>query len=108
MICEFCQSPVHIWFQCPKKPDGWKPARLATKDTPERASANVKSSPEVGPQAEASLAGTGTGMLVEREARPRGEAVSADLPTKFNKQEWQRLYMREHRKGLRRRKEGTK
>ena len=31
MNCEFCQSPVHIWFQCPKKPDGWKPARLAKK-----------------------------------------------------------------------------
>ena len=31
MNCEFCQSPVHIWFQCPKKPEGWKPARLAKK-----------------------------------------------------------------------------
>lgn len=36
MNCEYCQSPAHIWFQCPKKPDGWKPARLATKRaTPE-------------------------------------------------------------------------
>lgn len=31
MNCEFCQSPAHIWFQCPRKPDGWKPARLANK-----------------------------------------------------------------------------
>lgn len=31
MNCEFCQSPAHIWFQCPRKPDGWKPARLAKK-----------------------------------------------------------------------------
>jgi hypothetical protein len=29
MNCEFCQSPVHIWFDCPKKPKGWRPARLA-------------------------------------------------------------------------------
>lgn len=29
MNCECCQSPVHIWFDCPKKPVGWKPARLA-------------------------------------------------------------------------------
>lgn len=29
MNCEFCQSPAHVWFQCPKKPDGWKPVRLA-------------------------------------------------------------------------------
>lgn len=33
MNCEFCQSPVHIWFDCPKKPSGWKPARLAAKST---------------------------------------------------------------------------
>lgn len=26
--CEFCQSPAHIWYACPKKPDGWKPDRL--------------------------------------------------------------------------------
>lgn len=31
MNCEFCQSAVHIWFDCPKKPKGWKPARLAKK-----------------------------------------------------------------------------
>jgi len=37
MNCEFCHSPAHIWFDCPKKPVGWKPARLATK------SANRKS-----------------------------------------------------------------
>ena len=26
--CEFCNSPAHVWFNCPKKPDGWKPDRL--------------------------------------------------------------------------------
>lgn len=26
--CEFCQSPAHVWFNCLKKPDGWKPDRL--------------------------------------------------------------------------------
>lgn len=26
--CEFCSSPAHVWFNCPKKPDGWKPDRL--------------------------------------------------------------------------------
>lgn len=41
MNCEYCQSPAHIWFQCPKKPDGWKPARLAkvrigTASSPDR------------------------------------------------------------------------
>ncbi len=28
MNCEFCGSPAHVWFNCPKKPDGWKPDRL--------------------------------------------------------------------------------
>lgn len=28
MNCEFCGSPAHVWFSCPKKPDGWKPDRL--------------------------------------------------------------------------------
>ncbi len=68
--------------------------RLAKKDTPERASISDESSPEAGPQAEASLAGTGTGTLVDREARPRGQAVSADLPTPFDRQAWMRKYMR--------------
>lgn len=36
MNCEYCQSPAHIWFQCPKKPDGWKPARLAKKSAAAR------------------------------------------------------------------------
>lgn len=45
MNCEFCSSPVHVWFQCPKKPDGWKPARLAKKSgsSPSAESAKPKS-----------------------------------------------------------------
>lgn len=33
MNCEYCQSPVHIWIHCVKKPVGWKPERLAKKST---------------------------------------------------------------------------
>ena len=29
--CEYCHRSGHVWFQCPKKPDGWKPERLAKK-----------------------------------------------------------------------------
>lgn len=29
--CEFCHSPAHVWFNCPKKPDGWKPERLKSR-----------------------------------------------------------------------------
>lgn len=50
-------------------------------DTPE-ALDNDESSPEAGPQAEAShRQGTGAGTLAGREGRRDGEAVSADLPT---------------------------
>lgn len=52
-----------------------------TGEIHERPSTNDKSSPEAGPQAEASLAGTGAGTLADREGRHEGEAVSADLPT---------------------------
>lgn len=31
MNCEYCHKPGHVWFQCPKKPNGWKPERLAKK-----------------------------------------------------------------------------
>lgn len=46
-----------------------------------RPSINDEPSPEVGPQAEAFLAGTGTGMPADREGRHEGEAASVDLPT---------------------------
>jgi uncharacterized protein (UPF0335 family) len=48
---------------------------------PERPSNNDEPSPEVGPQAEASPAVTGSGMLADREGRHDGEAASVDLPT---------------------------
>ncbi|OCJ05290.1 hypothetical protein A6U87_14900 [Rhizobium sp. AC44/96] len=51
------------------------------QNAPERPSNNDEPSPEVGPQAEASPAGTGTGMLADREGRHDGEAASVDLPT---------------------------
>lgn len=50
----------------------------------ERPSNNDKAYPEAGPQAEASLAGTGSGMLADREGRSEGEAASADLPAHSN------------------------
>lgn len=52
-------------------------------ETHQRPSNNDEPSPEAGPQAEASLAGTGTGTLAGREGRSEGEAASADLPTDF-------------------------
>ncbi|MES0207899.1 DUF2312 domain-containing protein [Mesorhizobium sp. M0028] len=47
----------------------------------ERPSINDEASPEAGPQAEASLVGTDTGTLADREGRSEGEAASVDLPT---------------------------
>lgn len=35
--CEFCDSPVHIWLDCKKKPDGWKPDRLIKLMVPKTA-----------------------------------------------------------------------
>lgn len=49
-------------------------------ETHKRPSINDEPSPEVGPQAEASPAGTGAGTLADREGRHNGEAASADLP----------------------------
>ncbi len=41
--CEFCHSPAHIWFNCPKKPDGWKPDRLKGVKPPAPIKTTVKS-----------------------------------------------------------------
>ncbi len=49
------------------------------QNAPERPSHDDEPSPEVGPQAEASPAGTGAGTLADREGRHEGEAASADL-----------------------------
>jgi len=51
-----------------------------SKNAP-RPSTNDEPSPEVGPQAEASLVGTDTGTPADREGRFEGEAAPADLPT---------------------------
>jgi uncharacterized protein (UPF0335 family) len=56
-------------------------AREEEEGTHERPSTNDEPSPEAGPQAEASPAGTGAGMLADREGRHEGEAASAGLPT---------------------------
>lgn len=53
----------------------------ANSKTQERPSINDEASLEAGPQAEASLAGTGSRTLADREGRSEGEAASADLPT---------------------------
>jgi len=50
------------------------------QNAPERPSHNDEPSP--GPQAEASPAGTGAGMLADREGRHDGEAAPVDLPTR--------------------------
>ena len=55
----------------------------AVKNAP-KALESDEPSPEAGPQAEASLAGTGTGMLADREGRPEGEGTSVALPTPFD------------------------
>jgi len=52
----------------------------------ERPSTNDKAYLEAVPQDEASLAGTGSRMLADREGRSEGEAASADLPTNSNPQ----------------------
>jgi len=49
-----------------------------------RPSINDEPSPGAGLQAEALLAGTGTGTLAGREGRREGEAASACLPTDLN------------------------
>ncbi|MCA0025504.1 MULTISPECIES: hypothetical protein [unclassified Mesorhizobium] len=46
----------------------------------QRPSTNDEPSPQAGPQAQASLAGTGSRTLADREGRIEGEAASADLP----------------------------
>ncbi|RWF41612.1 MAG: DUF2312 domain-containing protein [Mesorhizobium sp.] len=56
---------------------------LDDQNAPE-ALVNDEPSPEAGPQTEASLAGTGTGTLADREGRIEGEAASADLPANSN------------------------
>jgi uncharacterized protein (UPF0335 family) len=53
----------------------------AEEETHQRPSTNDEPSPEVGPQAEASPAGTGSGTLADREGRHEGEAAMVDLPT---------------------------
>lgn len=54
---------------------------LPTTEIHERASTNDKASSEAGPQAKASLAGTGSEMLADREARHEGQGASVALPT---------------------------
>jgi len=53
----------------------------AEEHNPRRPSNNDEASPEAGPQAEASPAGTGTGTLADREGRSEGEEASVVLPT---------------------------
>lgn len=50
-------------------------------NAPGRPSTSDEPSPEAGPQADASLAGTGSGTPADREGRHEGEAASVGLPT---------------------------
>jgi hypothetical protein len=27
VACAYCRSPNHVWWDCPKKPAGWKPSK---------------------------------------------------------------------------------
>lgn len=29
--CAYCSSPNHVWWDCPKKPAGWKPPKAAPR-----------------------------------------------------------------------------
>ncbi|TBE49177.1 DUF2312 domain-containing protein [Rhizobium ruizarguesonis] len=57
------------------------PVPASNSETHQRPSTNDEPSQEVGPQAEASPAGTGAGTLADREGRHEGEAAPVDLPT---------------------------
>ena len=46
--CEFCSSPAHVWFNCTKKPDGWKPDRLKAASLAEAQPDVVPSTPPAG------------------------------------------------------------
>lgn len=71
----FCRAPRPGW-------DVW-----GYEVNAQRPSTNDEPSLEAGPQAEASLAGTGSRTLADRDGRREGEAVSADLPTDSNSSE---------------------
>lgn len=49
--CEFCGSPAHVWFNCSKKPDGWRPERLKhgkpAAPAPEAAPARPEPKPKI-------------------------------------------------------------
>lgn len=67
MACEFCGSPAHVWFNCTKKPDGWKPERLK-QSTAER---KVAPSGAVAPK-KAAVAGTQAPPVeTKKRGRPR-------------------------------------
>lgn len=115
MNCEYCQSPVHIWFQCPKKPDGWKPARLAKKSTAQAVAKKVVNNthgtkplstmganPTTNRSVEAVALPVDTnsepltlpvGEKQPRTSQPQGTR-NEGMPTKFDKKTWQRNYMR--------------
>lgn len=154
MNCEYCQSPAHIWFQCPKKPDGWKPARLTkfevadySPDVDGRAELGKGKKSRHGPQSKSTAArkdvqSVRSGALSEAKTVQHGDPTPRKLadhsqpvagtqalpvdtnsrpglatgnsPTSagtvgekdrqpFNKKAWMREYMREHRRGIRRR-----
>ena len=42
MNCEYCQSTQHAYLNCPKKPDGWKPERMARRSTAARKDVPVR------------------------------------------------------------------
>ncbi len=109
MNCEFCNSAVHIWFQCPKKPDGWKPARLANKSTAARK--DVRSGEEA-------RTATAPSPAIKQRAKQRAEAGTQALPVDTSskrgrkpvdnptpRQLYQRQLMRDRRARLKAQKE---
>lgn len=121
--CEHCQSPAHNWLDCPKKPVGWRPERLTKKSTAARKDvrgAHLASSGDTQPLGNSgrplkSEAGTqalpvDTNYTPDLQpvstdsSGPKGFEVTPQLGAKFDKKAWMREYMREHRRGIRRRK----
>lgn len=130
MNCEFCSSPIHVWFQCPKKPDGWRPARLAKESTAalmevpvkqggaltRTASRPMQATEPAGTQAlpvdtNVALAGSPapSGKVGAVRVGKETEVRSLDATAKFNKNAYMAVYMREvYRPRLKAKKEAAR
>lgn len=110
MTCQFCGSAIHVWWDCPKKSDGWKPQSVSTAartDAPRKATEATRVHPvrtgievEVGTQAPpVDISGFMTQAdaidpwpLIEAELKRRGRPRNG-----FDKAAYNRDYMRKRR-----------